>query len=488
MSCILLQVAGGRMPPLHTLIFELVLHCCPQDRFFIAVRSTAGSMNNSLPQNHPQLPDSLPAWLDHLERLHPRGEAGIELGLLRVRRVSEALSQRPFCPIITVAGTNGKGSTVAYLASILNAAGYRVGSYTSPHLFRFNERIRLNQKEVEDDALCAAFAEVELARRAAGDVFLTYFEFATLAAWQVFAAARCEALVLEVGLGGRLDAVNVYDPDISLVTTVDLDHQDWLGKDIETIALEKAGIFRPQRPALYGDFNPPESLVKHAANIGAPLALLGRDFGYQKDSGSRMQWQFWQQLPEGMTRRNLAYPGLRGDMQLKNAALALAALETLQARLPVTMQAIRDGLIHTELSARFQVLPGRPAIVLDVGHNPQAMRTLAENLANMGFYEKTYAVLGMLADKDVSASIEVLAGQMTHWFLASLDGIRGQSAEALAARMRTAFPDISCSCHANPEEAFLAAQESVGENDRIVVFGSFHTVAALSHTLARRKT
>jgi dihydrofolate synthase/folylpolyglutamate synthase len=436
----------------------------------------------------PDLPDSLPAWLHYLEHLHPCGEAGIELGLDRARQVSEALRQRPFCPILTVAGTNGKGSVVAFLASILNAAGYRVGSYVSPHLFRFNERIRVHLRDADDDVLCAAFAEVERARRAAGGVFLTYFEFATLAAWQIFAAAQCDALVLEVGLGGRLDAVNLYDPDVSLVTTVDFDHQNWLGEDRETIAFEKAGIFRPRRPALYGDFNPPESLLARASGLSAPLLVLGRDFGYRKDSESRAQWEFWRKRPEGIERRNFAYPGLRGDAQLKNAALAITALETLRERLPVPMQAIREGLIRTELPGRFQVLPGRPAVVLDVGHNPQAMRVLAENLACMGFYEKTYAVLGMLADKDVTGSISVLSDRITHWFLATLDSPRGLTAEALAARIKSAFPDISCSCHANPEEAFFKAQESAGENDRIAIFGSFLTVAALSPAPARRKT
>ncbi|MCL2075972.1 MAG: bifunctional tetrahydrofolate synthase/dihydrofolate synthase [Betaproteobacteria bacterium] len=435
--------------------------------------------------SYPDLPDSLPAWLDYLEHLHPRGAAGIELGLDRARQVSEALRQRPFCPILTVAGTNGKGSTVAYLASILNAAGYRVGSYTSPHLFRFNERIRVNLQDVEDDALCAAFAEVEMARRAAGEVFLTYFEFTTLAAWQIFAAARSEALVLEVGMGGRLDTVNLYDPDVSLVTTIGLDHQDWLGNDRETIAFEKAGIFRPRRPALYGDFDPPHSIIARAADLDAPLFVQGRDFGYRKDSESRMQWTFWRNRPEGIERRNFAYPGMRGDMQLKNATLAVAALETLQAKLPVTMQAIREGLIRAEIPGRFQVLPGKPAIVLDVGHNPQAMRTLADNLADMGFYAKTYAVFGMLADKDITGSIEVLSNRITHWFLATLDDSRGLAAEALAARMRASFPDISCSCHANPEEAFLKAADIAEENDRIAIFGSFHMIAALSS--ARRK-
>jgi len=432
-------------------------------------------------------PASFPAWIEYLEHLHPRGVAGIELGLERARQVSQILVQPPFCPILTVAGTNGKGSTVAYLESILSAAGYRVGSYTSPHLFRFNERVRIKLREADGDTLCMAFAEVETARRAAGDIFLTYFEFTTLAAWQCFAAARCEVLVLEVGLGGRLDAVNLYDPDVALVTTIDIDHQEWLGKDRESIALEKAGIFRPNRPALYGDFKPPESLLAHAAELNTPLSVLGRDFGYQAEPTERLHWRFWHKHPEGIERRNFAYPGLRGEAQLKNASLAIAALAALQNKLPVTMQAIREGLLKAELPARFQILPGeKPAVVLDVGHNPQAMRALATNLEQMGFYKKTWAVFGMLADKDVVGCVEILAEQVTHWFLATLDTPRGLTAEALAARMLVAFPNLSCSCHANPEEAFQKAKESAGENDRIAVFGSFHTITALSPALARR--
>ncbi|MDR1889487.1 MAG: bifunctional tetrahydrofolate synthase/dihydrofolate synthase [Zoogloeaceae bacterium] len=440
------------------------------------------------------LPVDLPSWLVWLESLHPRGQAGIELGLARVRQVSEALGQRAFCPVITVAGTNGKGSTVAYLESILTRAGYRVGCYSSPHLLRYNERVRIGGVPASDAALCAAFAEVEAARRAAGDVFLTYFEFGTLAAWQVFAAAGCEALALEVGLGGRLDAVNLYDPDVALVTTVDLDHQDWLGTDRERIGFEKAGIFRAGRPALCGDAEPPQSLVEHAAKLNAPLFIMGQDFGFQQDDEHRQQWRYWtvqkteyrrQKTAKPVQRRNLAYPGLRGAVQLKNATLAIAALEALGERLPVTMQAIREGLIRTELPGRFQVLAGRPAIVLDVGHNPQAMRVLAENLAGMGFFGQTYAVFGMLADKDAAGCIAALRGKVAHWFLATLEGQRGLTAAALAERLPAVCPAAAFSCHDDPATAFIAAQEKAGENDRILVFGSFYMVAAVLRVLNR---
>ena len=436
-------------------------------------------------QASPGQPTDLAGWLQHLESLHPRGQAGIELGLERVRQVSQALGQAPFCPVITVAGTNGKGSTVAYLESILHRAGYRVGCYTSPHLLHYNERVRLQGVPADDAALCAAFAQVEAARQAAG-VFLTYFEFGTLAAWQLFAAAGCEVLVLEVGLGGRLDAVNLYDPDLALVTTVDLDHQDWLGPDRESIGFEKAGIFRAGRPALCGDADPPASLVAHAARLGSPLQLIGRDFGFQKDDENRLQWRYWGRRADGsMQRRSLAYPGLRGGVQLKNAALVIAALDTLASQLPVSMQAIREGLIHTDIPGRFQVLPGRPAIVLDVGHNPQALGVLAENLGGMGFFDKTYAVLGMLADKDVAGSMAALRGRISHWFLADLEGPRGLKAEALAAQVAEADPGVSWSCHPDPAAALAAAQELAGENDRILAFGSFYTVAGALRALGR---
>ncbi len=431
-------------------------------------------------------PTDLPGWLTYLESLHPKGQAGIELGLERVRQVSAALGQQAFCPIITVGGTNGKGSSVAYLESILSRAGYRVGCYTSPHLLHYNERVRVSGQSVTDADLCAAFTQVEAVRQAAGNIFLTYFEFGTLAAWQVFKAAACEVLVLEVGLGGRLDAVNLYDPDVALVTTVDLDHMDWLGPDRESIGFEKAGIFRAGKPALCGDAEPPASLLARAEELQAPLLIMGRDFGFQKDDENRLQWRYWGRRADGsLQRRSLAYPSLRGGVQLRNAAQVIAALDVLAPLLPVTMQAIREGLIHADIPGRFQVLPGRPAIVLDVGHNPQALGVLAENLGTMGFFDNTYAVLGMLADKDVAGSIRALQGKVGHWFLATLEGPRGLSAEALAEQVCKADPGVGYSCYESPGLALAAAQKQAGENDRILAFGSFYTVADALRALGR---
>lgn len=426
---------------------------------------------------------NLADWLVHLEDLHPKGQAGIELGLERVRQVKEALGQKQHCPVIMVGGTNGKGSTCAYLESIINRAGYKVGCYTSPHLLAYSERIRLNGRSVSDAALCAAFARVEAARQGAGNVMLTYFEFGTLAAWEVFAAAGVEAAILEIGLGGRLDAVNVYDADVSVVTTVALDHTEWLGPDRENIGFEKAGIYRPGRPALCADASPPQSLLDHAASIGADLRLIGRDFGFERDPEDRLQWRWWCRSGGKLLKRSLAYPGLRGVTQLHNAAVALAALDALGDRLPITMQAIRPGLIATELPGRFQVIPGRPAIVLDVGHNPQAIGVLADNLAGMGFFERTHAVVGMLADKDIRGALLPLRNKVDVWHAATLGGPRGTPAESLAAIIAAAGLGGKIICHASPQAAMQAAKGQAVESDRIAVFGSFFTVAGALEAL-----
>ena len=428
---------------------------------------------------------SLNDWLSHLESLHPKGQAGIELGLDRVACVKAALGQTQHCPVIIVGGTNGKGSTCAYLEYILSFAGYRTGCYASPHLLAYNERVRLDRKPVDDERLCAAFARVEAARVAAGNVALTYFEFGTLAAWEVFAEAEVEVAILEVGLGGRLDAVNVYEPDVAIVTGVALDHMDWLGADREAIGREKAGIFRAGKPAICADAAPPQTLLDHAAGIGAELQLIGRDFGY---FGDKTQWTFWRRNNEGavMRRGGLANPGLRGGAQLGNASAAIVALEVLKPRLPVDMQSIRRGLIELELPGRFQQLPGRPAIVLDVAHNPQAVATLASNLGDMGFHEKTHAVVGMLADKDIAGALKPLAGKVSHWYAASLNVPRGAAGEILTEAVAGGKLGGEVSIHPSPEAAFAAARKAAGENDRILVFGSFYTVAAVMRALKER--
>ena len=423
---------------------------------------------------------SLDGWLAHLEALHPRGSAGIELGLERVAAVKARLGQRETCPVVLVGGTNGKGSTCAMLERILLAAGYRVGLYTSPHLLHYNERVRVNAVAASDASLCAAFSRVERAR---GDVALTYFEFGTLAAWEVFAAAELDAIVLEVGLGGRLDATNVYQPACAIVTGIDLDHMDFLGTDREAIGREKAGIFRAGVSAICGDPSPPRSLTAYAEQIGAGLQVMGRDFGYWRQ---QQQWQYWARCADGeaIRRGGLAFPALRGERQLANAACALAALDALHPHLVVTMTDICQGLSAVELPGRFQVLAGRPTVVLDVAHNPQAARALAANLGDTNFHCNTWAVFGMLADKDIDGVIDALSERVTHWLPCTLEGRRAASADFLAGRLRAKGMNVADRFF-SPAEALAWAQENADEDDRILTFGSFLTVAAALKILGR---
>ncbi len=417
---------------------------------------------------------TLPEWLDYIERIHPKS---IQLGLERVAKVRDVLGRSSSAVLFTVAGTNGKGSTCAMLEAILLAAGYRVGLYTSPHLLRYNERVRLDGVPSSDARLSAAFETVERAR---GDIKLTYFEFGTLAAWEIFAAEALDAVILEVGLGGRLDAVNAFDADCALLTSVDLDHTDYLGDTRERIGYEKAGIFRGSKPAIVADPDPPRSVLDHAGAVD--LWLIGRDFGYQKQG---QQWMFW---GRGVRRGGLAPPALRGERQLANASAALAALDALRARLPVGMQDIRNGFAQVELPARFQVLPGRPTVVLDVAHNPQAAGVLAENLAGMGFYPETYAVFGMLRDKDVEGVCRALKDRISTWLAADLSVPRGAGARVLADALASAGAAGNVLCFRNPLEAYAAARKRANEDDRIVVFGSFYTVADVMQGIAAART
>ena len=428
----------------------------------------------------PQASDSLSTWLSYLEHLHSRS---IDLGLERVREVADRLGLASSAVKIVVGGTNGKGSTCAMLEAMLLAAGYKVGVYTSPHLIHFNERARVNGVSASDAALTAEFAEVERARGATG---LTYFEFTTLAVLRLFAGQQLDAIVLEVGLGGRLDAVNIVDADCAIVTSVDLDHMDWLGDTRELIGFEKAHIFRPGKPAICSDPVPPQSLLDHAAAISADLWLFGRDFNY---SGDRQQWGFG---GRNQRRNALAYPALRGANQLLNASAALAALESLRDRLPVPQQAVRVGLSQATLPGRFQILPGQPTIVLDVAHNPHAAAVLAQNLDNMAYFPYTHAVFGMLDDKDVAGVVARMGKRIDHWYCPTLAGPRGVSGQVLADRVAAALPPLGKEDEAATLAAFddvaaavAAAQNRAGEGDRIVIFGSFLTVAAALTALGR---
>jgi len=398
---------------------------------------------------------TLDDWLDYISLQHPQT---IAMGLERVFSVLKKMALKATSPVITVGGTNGKGSTCAMLESILRSAGYRTGLYSSPHLVRYNERVRVSGSECEDQLLCDGFAAVEAAR---GDTPLTYFEFGTLAAFWVFQQMKIEAAILEVGLGGRLDAVNVLDADCAVLTSVGIDHVDYLGPDRESIGREKAGIFRAGRPAVIAEPDPPRSVLEARGD----KLFFRKDFSYAAEGG---QWSY---SGPGGKRAGLAYPALRGQIQLRNASAALCALDALG--LPIAMQEIRRGFAEVSLPARFQTLPGQPQIILDVAHNPQAARTLAENLAASGFAPETYAVCGMLRDKDIAGVLRELAPRVTHWHFATLSGPRGASADELEARLEK---KSSVRKFDSPATALAAALERANRNDKIVVFGSFLTV------------
>ena len=387
---------------------------------------------------------TLSHWLTHLETAYTGGTAhshgSIDLGLERVRAVKERMGLQPQCPVIVVAGTNGKGSVCAFLESIYRAAGFKTGMLTSPHILRYNERICVNGQPAADETIAASFERIEAAR---GDTALTYFEFNTLAAVDIFRRAETDVMILEVGLGGRLDAVNIFDGDVSVVTSVDLDHQAFLGDTVEQVAFEKAGVFRAGKPAVCAQNPPPESLRRHAEAIGADLLLAGRDFGFSKLEQQQWSFHFHPEhgdLFSGSRNRNaLPFPALRGGYQLGNAA-------------------------------------GRPLTVWDVGHNPHAARALRRSLMALPFAEKRLAVFSMLADKDIDTVVSLLQDQFDEWLVAPLPLPRGLSAEALRQHLEAAGA-ANVRLFASVGEAYRAALSEAGENDRIVVFGSFHTVA-----------
>ena len=412
---------------------------------------------------------TLADWLAYVEQLHAKP---IDMGLERVRAVAQTLGLAFDCPVVTVAGTNGKGSTCAMLESILSNAGYRTAVFTSPHLVRFEERLRLAGEAIDGDRLLTHFEAVERAR---GATTLTYFEFTTLAILHAMAEARPDVAILEVGLGGRLDAVNIIDADCAIITSIDLDHMELLGPDRERIGFEKAGILRAGRPAIVSDPVPPQSVVDHARAIGVDLWRFGHDFNV---SGDKQQWGW-----SGRGRRysGLAYPALRGANQLINAAGVLAALEALRPVLPITAQAVRTGLALVELPGRFQIVPGEPMLVLDVAHNAHAVAALAENLDAMGFYPTTHAVFGVMADKDLAPILARIGPLIDRWYFTDLPTPRAARAADLMAtwQAQNTRADATASVHAAPLPALAAALEASSPADRIVVFGSFFTVGGV---------
>lgn len=398
----------------------------------------------------------------------------------RVGAVKARLGIAFACPLVVVGGTNGKGSTCAMLEAIALAAGYKVGLHAKPHLVHFEERCRIGGAMVAADALLPHFAAVEAAR---GDVTLTYHEFTLLAIARCLSMANLDLVVLEVGLGGRLDAVNVFDADCAVITSVDIDHVEYLGPTREGIGREKAGIFRRGRAAVVSDPLPPQSVLDAAAALEVDLRLSGRDFRF---SGDRQQWRW-----DGRSTRyaGLAYPALRGANQLLNAAGVLAVFEALRGVLPVQAGAIRQGLALVELPGRFQIVPGQPVLVLDVAHNPHAAATLAANLDAMGYYPRTHAVFGAMHDKDVDAIVRALAPLVDAWYLADLPLPRAAPAAVLAAICRAHAPGKPVSTHAGPPDALASALAAADPPDRILVFGSFYTVGGvLAHGLSRQRT
>ncbi len=408
---------------------------------------------------------TLDDWLQWQESLHP---SAIELGLERPGKVLRTLGlDAPRHTVITVAGTNGKGSSVAMLESILRAAGYRVGCYTSPHLRCYNERIRIDGVPVDDACLCEAFERIDRAR---GDISLTYFEFGTLAAFDIFEQAALDVAVLEVGMGGRLDAVNLLDADVALVTAIDVDHAAWLGNDREAIGYEKAGVFREGKPAVCSDPHPPATLLQYAEQLGAPLYCLNRAYRFEREGDG------WLWRGEEISRAALPLPALHGRFQLQNAAGVLMVLSLLNDTLPVAPQHLRQGLHAVSLPGRFQVVPGAVTVILDVAHNPQSAAALADNLAEIPVAGTTHAVVAMLADKDITQVLRRMAGVVDDWYPAGLDVFRGTDGSALAAAITESGVKVD-TAYFSVAAALAAAQNAAKGGDRIVVFGSFHTVA-----------
>lgn len=411
--------------------------------------------------------NTLRGWLDWQEGFHSQV---IDLGLDRVNTVFKRLMPAGSCiPTLTVAGTNGKGSCIAMLGAIYQAQGYRVGAYTSPHILNYNERICIDGLAVGDDVICAAFERIEACR---GEISLSFFEFGTLAALDIFARAGLDVQLLEVGLGGRLDAVNMIDADVAIISSIDIDHADWLGDTREAIAVEKAGIFRTAKPAIVGDPMPPVTLLEVAKGLGADLFCVNQDFHFQcyKDYWS---WQGAQrQYPM------LPFPALKGGHQFLNASAVLAAIEQMQPRLPVQERAICLGLMGVHLNGRFQFIEANVPILLDVGHNPQAVGTLFEYVTKNFPHKRLHAVFAIMKDKDIKAVIEIMQPIVHDWFIAPLDNPRAATTPMLQAIFKACNVSEVFGGFADFKAAFRAALNSAGSNDLIVVFGSFFLVSA----------
>ncbi|CAA9892758.1 bifunctional folylpolyglutamate synthase and dihydrofolate synthase [Candidatus Methylobacter favarea] len=410
--------------------------------------------------------ESLQGWLNWQESLHP---LVIDLGLERAATVFAELN--PDClkpPTITVGGTNGKGSCIAYLETIYKAQGYHVGAYTSPNILKYNERIKIDGKPVSDELICAAFARIEAVRN---NMSLSYFEFGTLAALDIFCRAGLDVQLLEVGLGGRLDAVNIIDPDVAVIASIGIDHVDWLGETREAIGREKAGIFRPATPAIVGDPEPPESVRQSAIDKHALLYCIGRDFGYEKQSSG------WSWFGNGRQINHLPEPGLKGEHQYRNASSVILAVTQLAETLPVSDASIRQGIENVHLAGRFQLIEGKIPVLLDVGHNPQAVETLVEYLSETFPDKRVHAIFSMMRDKDIAGVIEIMHPVVYDWFFAPLANPRAATASFMREIFLQSSADNVSFGFANFSEAFDAAKKQSQEGDLLLVFGSFFLVS-----------
>mgnify|MGYP001823301915 CR=1 FL=1 len=420
--------------------------------------------------------NSVHEWLSWQESLNPKE---IDLGLERVRCVLRHSGHRHHfdCPLVNVAGTNGKGSVVAFMEAMAMAAGNTVCSYTSPHLLRYNERIRINGIETCDDDLCNAFERIDQAR---ADVQLTYFEFGTLAAIDLFMQAKADLVIMEIGLGGRLDAVNIMEPDVAVVTTVAEDHTDWLGTDRESIGFEKAGVYRAGRPAICGDPEPPQSLLEHAAKLQAELKLSGRDYRYERHASS------WSYHDADDALEQLPLPALAGEFQLDNAATAIMALRSLPG-FETGVAAIEQGLKSVRLPGRFQIIQQQPEIIVDVAHNAQAAAALVTQLQERPCSGRTHGIVAMLADKPVAEVVALLRDEIDCWYTAGLDAVaRGLSAADMAVAVEQQASDVKLNSAETVAQACAQALANVASHDRIIIFGSFITVADAIRFLSRQ--
>lgn len=409
--------------------------------------------------------DALEDWLEWQERCHSRP---IDLGLERVAEVYRRLNSNADIITITVAGTNGKGSCVAFLEAMYRAQGYKVGAYTSPHILRYNERIRIDGEAVADDTICEAFERIDQVR---GDTSLSYFEFGTLAALDIFARNQLDVQLLEVGLGGRLDAVNIIDPDVALVSTIALDHVDWLGDSVEQIAREKAGIFRAATPAIIGDDQVPADLLAVAEEKSALVLQFGRQFNYRKTHDG------WDWVGAEQVLKDLPVPAFKGEHQYRNASAVIMAVHCLQPRLPMDESAIRQGLSNAKLAGRFQLIAGEPAVLLDVGHNPQAVQTLLDYLQSDFPAVKIRAVFAMMKDKDIASVIALMRERVAEWYLAPLINPRAASPEILHELFRQQQLDNVHAGYNDFSAAFAAARRDSLPNEMILIFGSFFLVS-----------